>query len=170
MRSKPAETFLGGGRYWPGAAVARRGKTQVSECDRRLQRHYRPYLPPSSSRKAGVEFKPEESAYAGTRESGWQAVQGPRALPPGTGAGGGLRPAPDHDHIRQFTDRLAPPIAPHSTPINDAIVVNPRVQRGSPELRNLPPSGLLIPLANRHRRPCCALADQALSTMPGRLP
>ncbi len=126
--SKPAETFLKAERYWPELQKLKPGEIYVSEVIGAYvgSKVIGPYLP-SSAQKAGVEFKPEESAYAGTENPvgkpfraivRWATpvVRGGRVV-------GYVTLALDHDHIRQFTDRISPTDSRY-TPINDAIVGN----------------------------------------------
>ena len=85
-----------------------------------------PYLP-ATLEKAGKPFKPEESAYAGTENpvgKRFQAIV--RWAMPVVRNGqitGYVTLALDHDHIRQFSDRLMP-TEERFTPIADAIKGN----------------------------------------------
>jgi hypothetical protein len=85
-----------------------------------------PYLPGSLD-KAGKPFKPEESAYAGTENPVGQRFRGivRWAMPVVRGGRtvGYVTLALDHDHIRQFSDRLMPTDERY-TPIADAIKGN----------------------------------------------
>ncbi|AXS80671.1 HAMP domain-containing sensor histidine kinase [Dechloromonas sp. HYN0024] len=85
-----------------------------------------PYLPASLD-KAGKPFKPEESAYAGTENPVGKRFRGivRWAMPVLRGGQtiGYVTLALDHDHIRQFSDRLMPTEERH-TPIADAIKGN----------------------------------------------
>jgi signal transduction histidine kinase len=85
-----------------------------------------PYLP-SALDKAGKPFKPEESAYAGTENPLGKRFRGlVRWAMPVVKNGqisGYVTLALDHDHIRQFSDRLMP-TEERYTPIADAIKGN----------------------------------------------
>ena len=85
-----------------------------------------PYLP-AALEKAGKPFQPEESAYAGTENPVGKRFRGiVRWAMPVTRGGqivGYVTLALDHDHIRQFSDRLMP-TEERYTPIADAIKGN----------------------------------------------
>ncbi|MBS1144760.1 MAG: sensor histidine kinase [Proteobacteria bacterium] len=85
-----------------------------------------PYLP-AALEKAGKPFKPEESAYAGTENPLGKRFRGivRWAMPVVKGGQitGYITLALDHDHIRQFSDRLMPTDERY-TPIADAIKGN----------------------------------------------
>jgi len=85
-----------------------------------------PYLP-AALEKAGKPFKPEESAYAGTENPVGKRFRGiVRWATPVVKGGqitGYVTLALDHDHIRQFSDRLMPTDERY-TPIADAIKGN----------------------------------------------
>ncbi|MER2539507.1 MAG: HAMP domain-containing sensor histidine kinase [Azonexus sp.] len=85
-----------------------------------------PYLP-ATLEKAGKPFKPEESAYAGTENPVGKRFHGiVRWATPVVKNGqiaGYVTLALDHDHIRQFSDRLMP-TEERYTPISDAIKGN----------------------------------------------
>lgn len=85
-----------------------------------------PYLP-AALEKAGKPFKPEESAYAGTENPVGKRFRGiVRWATPVVQGGritGYVTLALDHDHIRQFSDRLMP-TEERYTPIADAIKGN----------------------------------------------
>ncbi|MBS1140163.1 MAG: ATP-binding region, ATPase-like:Histidine kinase, region:Histidine kinase N-terminal [Proteobacteria bacterium] len=85
-----------------------------------------PYLP-ATLEKAGKPFKPEESAYAGTENPVGKRFRGivRWAMPvlKGGQTVGYVTLALDHDHIRQFSDRLMP-TEERYTPIADAIKGN----------------------------------------------
>lgn len=85
-----------------------------------------PYLP-AALEKAGKPFTPEESAYAGTENPVGKRFRGiVRWAMPVVRSGqisGYVTLALDHDHIRQFSDRLMPTEERH-TPIADAIKGN----------------------------------------------
>lgn len=126
--SKPAETFLKAERYWPDLQKLKPGDIYVSEVIGAYvgSRVIGPYLP-ASAQKAGVEFKPEESAYAGTENPVGRHFRGivrwATPVVKGGKVSGYVTLALDHDHIRQFTDRISPTDTRY-TPINDAIVGN----------------------------------------------
>ena len=85
-----------------------------------------PYLPAALD-KAGKPFAPEESAYAGTENPVGKRFRGivRWAMPVVKGGqiAGYVTLALDHDHIRQFSDRLMP-TEERFTPIADAIKGN----------------------------------------------
>lgn len=85
-----------------------------------------PYLP-ATLEKSGKPFKPEESAYAGTENPVGKRFRGlVRWAMPVVRNGkidGYVTLALDHDHIRQFSDRLMP-TEERYTPISDAIKGN----------------------------------------------
>ena len=85
-----------------------------------------PYLP-ATLEKAGKPFKPEESAYAGTENPIGKRFRGiVRWAMPVVRNGqisGYVTLALDHDHIRQFSDRLMP-TEERYTPISDPIKGN----------------------------------------------
>lgn len=85
-----------------------------------------PYLP-AALEKAGKPFTPEESAYAGTENPVGKRFRGivRWAMPVVRGGQtvGYVTLALDHDHIRQFSDRLMPTDERY-TPIADAIKGN----------------------------------------------
>ncbi|MFZ2269154.1 MAG: ATP-binding protein [Azonexus sp.] len=85
-----------------------------------------PYLP-AAMEKAGQPFTPEESAYAGTENPVGKRFRGiVRWAMPVVKNGqitGYVTLALDHDHIRQFSDRLMP-TEERYTPIADAIKGN----------------------------------------------
>jgi len=85
-----------------------------------------PYLP-ATLEKAGKPFTPEESAYAGTENPIGKRFRGiVRWAMPVVKNGqisGYVTLALDHDHIRQFSDRLMP-TGERYTPISDAIKGN----------------------------------------------
>lgn len=85
-----------------------------------------PYLP-AALEKAEKPFKPQESAYAGTENPVGKRFRGivRWAMPvqKGSEITGYVTLALDHDHIRQFSDRLMP-TEERYTPIADAIKGN----------------------------------------------
>ena len=126
--SDPGQTFLKAERYWPELRKLKPGEIYVSEVIGAYvgSRVVGPYLP-ASARKAGIEFKPEESAYAGTENPVGRRFRGiVRWATPVERGGrivGYVTLALDHDHIREFTDHISPTDSRY-TPINDAIVGN----------------------------------------------
>ncbi|MBL8487249.1 MAG: HAMP domain-containing protein [Rhodocyclaceae bacterium] len=81
----------------------------------------------AAAEKAGIPFAPEESAYAGTENPVGRRFRGiVRWATPvvrGGKVAGWVTLALDHDHIRQFTDRVMP-TEQRYTPIADAIKGN----------------------------------------------
>ncbi len=126
--SRPEQTFIKAERYWPELQKLKAGEIYVSEVIGAYvgSRVIGPYLP-ASARKAGIEFKPEESAYAGTENPVGRRFRGiVRWATPVLKGGrivGYVSLALDHDHIREFTDHLSPTDSRY-TAINDAIVGN----------------------------------------------
>jgi len=82
---------------------------------------------PEAAKKAGIPYSPEQSAYAGTENPVGKRFRGiVRWATPVEKDGkvvGYVTLALDHDHIRQFTDRIVPTNARY-TPISDAIAGN----------------------------------------------
>ncbi|MBS0346074.1 MAG: HAMP domain-containing protein [Proteobacteria bacterium] len=126
--SRPEGTFLKAERYWPELKRLKPGEIYVSEVIGAYvgSRVIGAYLP-ESARKAGVDFKPEESAYAGTENPVGKhfraIVRWAMPVVQGGKVTGYVTLALDHDHIRQFTDRLSPTDRRY-TQISDAIVGN----------------------------------------------
>jgi len=126
--SRPENTFIKAERYWPALQKLKAGEIYVSEVIGAYvgSRVIGPYLP-ASAKKAGIEFKPEASAYAGTENPVGQRFRGiVRWATPVLRGGrivGYVSLALDHDHIREFTDHLSPTDSRY-TAINDAIVGN----------------------------------------------
>ncbi len=126
--SRPEQTFIKAERYWPELQKLKAGEIYVSEVIGAYvgSRVIGPYLP-ASAKKAGIEFKPEESAYAGTENPLGRRFRGiVRWATPVQRGGrivGYVSLALDHDHIREFTDHLSPTDSRY-TAINDAIVGN----------------------------------------------
>ena len=126
--SRPTETFIKAERYWPALRTLKPGEIHVSEVIGAYvgSRVIGPYLP-ASAEKAGIEFKPEESAYAGTENPVGKPfraiVRWATPVSRGGKVVGYVTLALDHDHLRQFTDRISPTDTRY-TPINDAIVGN----------------------------------------------
>ncbi len=126
--SDPKQTFLKAERYWPQLQKLKPGDIYVSDVIGAYvgSKVVGAYLP-ASARKAGLEFKPEESAYAGTENPVGKRFRGiVRWATPVLRGGrivGYVTLALDHDHIREFTDHISPTDSRY-TPINDAIVGN----------------------------------------------
>ncbi len=126
--SDSRQTFLKAERYWPELQKLKPGEIYVSEVIGAYvgSRVVGAYLP-ASAKKAGIEFKPEESAYAGTENPVGRRFRGiVRWATPVVRGGritGYVTLALDHDHIREFTDHISPTDARYA-PINDAIVGN----------------------------------------------
>ena len=126
--SDVGQTFLKAERYWPALQKLKPGEIYVSDVIGAYvgSRVVGAYLP-ASAKKAGVEFKPEESAYAGTENPVGKRFRGiVRWATPVVRGGkvtGYVTLALDHDHIREFTDHISPTDSRYS-PINDAIVGN----------------------------------------------
>lgn len=122
------QTFVRAETYWPALQKLKPGEIYVSDV-------IGAYVPtkligpftPAAAEKAGVPFEPEQSAYAGTENPLGQRFRGiVRWVTPVVEAGeiiGYVTLALDHDHIRQFSDRLMP-TEERYTPIIDAIEGN----------------------------------------------
>ena len=126
--SDARETFIRAEHYWPELQKLKPGEIHVSDVVGAYVKSHviGPYLP-ASAEKAGEPFKPEASAYAGTENPVGRHFRGiVRWAMPVVRQGqitGYVTLALDHDHIRQFTDRISPTDARY-TPINDAIAGN----------------------------------------------
>ena len=126
--SRPEETFVKAERYWPALRSLKPGEIHVSEVIGAYvgSRVIGPYLP-ATAEKAGIAFAPETSAYAGTENPVGKPfraiVRWATPVSRGGKVVGYVTLALDHDHIRQFTDRIKPTDARY-TPISDAIVGN----------------------------------------------
>jgi signal transduction histidine kinase len=122
------QTFIKAETYWPQLRKLKAGEIYVSEVVGAYvgSRVVGPYTP-AAAEKAGLPFEPEKSAYAGTENPvgrHFQAIV--RWATPVTQGGrivGYVTLALDHDHIRQFTDRITPSDTRY-TPISDAISGN----------------------------------------------
>ncbi len=121
-------TYARAETYWPELRKLRPGEIFVSEVIGSYvgSRVLGPYTPEAAS-KAGIAYAPEESAYAGTENPVGRRFRGivRWATPVAKGGKvvGYVTLALDHDHIRQFTDRIVPTEARY-TPIIDAIEGN----------------------------------------------
>lgn len=123
-----SNTFVGAETYFAELKKLKPGEIYVSDViGAYVPTHLiGPYLP-GSLEKAGKPFKPEESAYAGTENPVGKRFRGiVRWGMPVVRNGqitGYVTLALDHDHIRQFSDRLMP-TEERYTPIADAIKGN----------------------------------------------
>lgn len=123
-----SNTFVGAETYFAELKKLKPGDIYVSDViGAYVPTHViGPYLP-ASLEKAGRQFKPEESAYAGTENPVGKHFRGiVRWGMPVVKNGqitGYVTLALDHDHIRQFSDRLMP-TEQRYTPIADAIKGN----------------------------------------------
>ena len=126
--SDPTQTFVRAERYWTELQSLRAGEIYVSDVIGAYvpTRIIGPFTP-ATAEKAGIPFEPERSAYAGTENPLGQRFRGiVRWATPVVEAGeivGYVTLALDHDHIRQFSDRIMPTEARY-TPIIDAIEGN----------------------------------------------
>ena len=117
-------TFLGAETYFPELKKLKPGEIHVSEViGAYVPTHAIGAYTPERLTKAGKDFKPEESAYAGTENPVGKRFRGiVRWATPVLKNGriaGYVTLALDHDHIRQFSDRLMP-TEQRYTPISDA--------------------------------------------------
>nr|MBL8412569.1 HAMP domain-containing protein [Dechloromonas sp.] len=123
-----ANTFAHAETYFAELKKLKPGEIYVSDViGRYVPTHIiGPYLP-ASLEKANKPFKPEDSAYAGTENPVGKRFRGivRWAMPVVKGGRitGYVTLALDHDHIRQFSDRLMP-TEERYTPIADAIKGN----------------------------------------------
>ncbi len=123
-----AQTFVKAETYWPDLKKLKAGDIYVSDVIGAYvpSKVVGPYTP-ASAEKAGIPFAPEKSAYAGTENPQGKHFRGiVRWATPVVKGGvvvGYVTLALDHDHIRQFTDRLMPTDERY-TPIADAIKGN----------------------------------------------
>ena len=126
--ANPANTFVKAETYFAELKKLKPGDIFVSDVIGAYVATHAigPYLP-GSLEKAGKPFKPEESAYAGTENPVGKRFRGivRWAMPVVRGGQvtGYVTLALDHDHIRQFSDRLMP-TEERFTPIADAIKGN----------------------------------------------
>ena len=121
-------TFIKAETYFPELKKLKAGEIYVSDVIGAYvpTQIIGPYLP-ATLEKAGKPFKPEDSAYAGTENPVGKRFRGivRWAMPVGRNGqiNGYVTLALDHDHIRQFSDRLMP-TEERYTPIADAIKGN----------------------------------------------
>ena len=124
----PGNTFVRAERYFSELQKLKPGDIYVSDVIGAYvpTQVVGPYLP-AALEKAGKPFKPEESAYAGTENPVGKRFRGivHWAMPviKDGRVTGYVTLALDHDHIRQFSDRLMP-TEERFTPIADAIKGN----------------------------------------------
>lgn len=122
------QTFAKAENYWRELQALKPGDIFVSEVIGSYvgSQIVGPYTPQAAA-KAGIPFAPEQSAYAGTENPVGRRFRGiVRWATPVVANGkvtGYVSLALDHDHLRQFTDRLMPTEARY-TPIIDAIQGN----------------------------------------------
>ncbi len=122
------QTFAKAETYWAELRKLKPGEIFVSEVIGTYVGSHLigPYLP-ETAKKAGIEYAPEQSAYAGTENPVGKRFRGivrwATPIAKGGKVVGYVTLALDHDHIRQFTDRILPTDARY-TPIIDAIVGN----------------------------------------------
>ena len=123
-----SQTFVRAETYFPELLKLKPGEIYVSDViGAYVPTHViGPYLP-AALEKAGKPFAPRESAYAGTENPVGKRFRGiVRWATPVVKDGktvGYVTLALDHDHIRQFSDRLMP-TEERYTPIADAIKGN----------------------------------------------
>lgn len=126
--SRRENTFVKAENYWPALKGLKRGEIYVSEVIGAYvaSRVMGPYTP-ASAEKAGVAYEPEKSAYAGTENPLGRRFRGiVRWATPVVRGGkiaGYVTLALDHEHIRQFTDRVSP-TDQRDTPIIDPVSGN----------------------------------------------
>ncbi len=126
--SRRGNTYLGAEDYWPSLQALAPGEIYVSEVIGEYvgSKVIGPYTPAAAER-AGIPFEPEKSAYAGTENPVGRRFRAiVRWATPVLRGGqviGYVTLALDHEHLRQFTDRLSPTSARY-TPISDAISGN----------------------------------------------
>ncbi|NTV11507.1 MAG: HAMP domain-containing protein, partial [Zoogloea sp.] len=122
------QTFAKAERYWPELKKLKPGEIYVSDVIGAYvgSQLVGPYTPAAAA-KAGIPYAPEESAYAGTENPVGRHFRGiVRWATPVLRNGriaGYVTLALDHDHIRQFTDRISPTDVRY-IPIDDAIEGN----------------------------------------------
>lgn len=118
------QTFVKAETYWPNLQELKSGEIYVSDVIGAYvgSRLIGPYLP-SAAQKAGLPFAPEQSAYAGLENPVGKRFHGIiRWATPVERSGkriGYVTLALDHDHLRQFTDRIIP-TTKRFTPIANA--------------------------------------------------
>ncbi|WP_331001518.1 sensor histidine kinase [Nitrogeniibacter aestuarii] len=111
--TRQENTFVKAEKYWPALSKLKPGDIYVSDVIGAYvgSRVIGPYTP-ASAKKAGIAYEPEASAYAGMENPVGQRFKGiVRWATPVERGGeivGYVTLALDHDHIRQFTDRIVP--------------------------------------------------------------
>lgn len=126
--SRRENTFVRAETYWPALKTLKPGEIYVSDVIGAYvgSQLIGPYTP-ERVLKAGIPYAPEASAYAGTENPVGRHFRGiVRWATPVIRNGrivGYVTLALDHDHIRQFTDRIVPTDDRYS-PIDDAIKGN----------------------------------------------
>ncbi len=126
--SKRMQTFAKAENYWGELQKLKPGEIYVSEVIGAYVGSHLigPYIP-EAAKKAGIAYAPEQSAYAGTENPVGRRFRGivrwATPIAKGGKVVGYVTLALDHDHLRQFTDRILPTAARY-TPIIDAIVGN----------------------------------------------
>jgi signal transduction histidine kinase len=124
----PANTFVRAEHYWQALQRLKPGEIYVSEViGAYVGSHVVGPYTPEAADKAGVKFDPANSAYAGTENPVGKRFRGIiRWATPVVRNGqikGYVTLALDHEHLRQFTDRISP-TEQRYTPIIDAISGN----------------------------------------------
>lgn len=123
--TRQANTFVKAENYWPQLKQLKPGEIYVSDViGAYVGSHVIGTYTPDSAKKANIAFEPEKSAYAGTENPVGRRFRGiVRWASPVVKQGkiiGYVTLALDHDHIRQFTDRIVPTDSRY-TSIIDAI-------------------------------------------------
>lgn len=122
------QTFVRAETYWEALQALRPGEIYVSDVIGEYVPSFivGPYTPAAAA-AAGIAFEPEQSAYAGTENPLGRRFRGivrwATAVERDGRIVGYVTLALDHDHIREFTDRIVPTEARYS-PIIDAIEGN----------------------------------------------
>lgn len=124
----PANTFVRAEHYWSALQALKPGEIYVSDViGAYVPSHVIGIYTPAAARKAGIPFAPEQSAYAGVENPRGRHFRGIiRWATPVLRQGkliGYVTLALDHDHLRQFTDRISPTDGRY-TPIADAAAGN----------------------------------------------
>lgn len=126
--SQRLQTFAKAETYWPELQSLKAGEIYVSEViGEYVKSSIIGSYTPERVNEAGLVFRPQESAYAGTENPVGKRFQGiVRWATPLLKDGkisGYVTLALNHDHIRHFTDRITP-TEQRYTPIADAIEGN----------------------------------------------
>jgi signal transduction histidine kinase len=122
------QTFVHAEDYWPELKKLKAGEIYVSDViGEYVGSHVIGPYTPAAAEKAGIAFEPEKSAYAGTENPVGRRFRGivrwATPVTRGNSVIGYVTLALDHDHLRQFTDRISPTEGRY-TPISDAIAGN----------------------------------------------